>query len=369
MSLNGIDISSYQQGLDLGTVPCEFAIIKATEGTSYVNPSCETHFQQGRAAGKKLGVYHFARGGDAGLEADFFLSNIRGYLGSVLLALDWEADVVKYGPGYAKAWLDRVQSRTGVKPLVYMSNSVVNQYDWSDVVRADYGLWNAGYYAGYRPMGYNPDAPIYGQLGAWGNCAVYQYTSSGRLQNWGGNLDLNVFYGDRNAWDAYVKGTVQKPESPQPVTPPKPSGSAPSVVDFVYSVRAGGVIYEEVTNLNDYAGVRGVPITDVAIRCSRGSVRYRVHVLGGGWLPFVTGYNWSDHVYGYAGNGQQIDAVEVYYYTPADIVQSYGYQKAQYRVSPVNGGYFSWQYDNERTGGQDGYAGGFNIPIDRFQIF
>ena len=43
--------------------------------------------------------------------------------------------------------------------------------------------------------------------------------------------------------------------------------------------------------------------------------------------------NWSDANNGYAGYpGAVIDAVEVYYDTPADIVAKYGYQKAQYRV-------------------------------------
>lgn len=142
-----------------------------------------------------------------------------------------------------------------------------------------------------------------------------------------------------------------------------------SVVDFIYSVRAGGVIYQEVINLNDFAGVIGVPITDVAIRVSKGSVKYRVHVKGGSWLPYVTGCNWNDPDNGFAGNGQVIDAIEVYYNTPADIVASHGYQKAQYRVSPLNGGYYSWQYDNETGGGQDGYAGAFGLAMDRFQLF
>jgi len=47
MSMNGIDIASYQAGIDLASVPCDFAIIKATEGISYVNPDCDRAFQSG----------------------------------------------------------------------------------------------------------------------------------------------------------------------------------------------------------------------------------------------------------------------------------------------------------------------------------
>ena len=34
--------------------------------------------------------------------------------------------------------------------------------------------------------------------------------------------------------------------------------------------------------------------------------------------------------------GHPIDCIEVYYYTPSDIVSKSGYLRAKYRVSPVN---------------------------------
>jgi hypothetical protein len=142
------------------------------------------------------------------------------------------------------------------------------------------------------------------------------------------------------------------------------------VVTFTYAVRIeGGNILPEVKNLADYAGIKGCRITDIAIKANKGAVRYRVHVLGGDWLPYVTGYNWKDHSNGYAGNGKAIDAIEVEYFTPDDIVAKHGYQKAQYRVAPVKGEYFDWQYDAEKGNGQDGYAGCIGQAIDRFQLF
>ncbi len=126
-----------------------------------------------------------------------------------------------------------------------------------------------------------------------------------------------------------------------------------------------GKWYPTVKNLTDYAGLPGDAITDVAIRANLGSVKYRVHIKGGSWLPYVTGYNISDAANGYAGNGKAIDAIEVYYYTPNHVKP---YRKAKYRVSPLNGDYWPWQYDNETTNGQDGYAGTFGKPFDRFQI-
>lgn len=149
----------------------------------------------------------------------------------------------------------------------------------------------------------------------------------------------------------------------------KPVQTGDAGVVFTYGVKAGGRILPFVTNLSDFAGIQGIPITDAAIKVNKGSVKYRVHIKDSDWLPYVTGCNWNDPINGYAGNGQIIDAIEVYYSTPADIINKYGYQKAQYRISPVNGNYYSWQYDNETGNGQDGYAGCFGVAMDRFQLF
>ena len=140
-------------------------------------------------------------------------------------------------------------------------------------------------------------------------------------------------------------------------------------VNVTYAVKLeDGTILPEVTNLEDYAGIHGRKIIGIAAKADRGELKYQVHTVGGGWLPYVTGYDWNDAVNGYAGNGCVIDALRVYYSTPDDIVEEYGYKKAKYRVAPVERDYYSWQNDNETSGGQDGYAGMFGKPIDRVQI-
>ena len=117
----------------------------------------------------------------------------------------------------------------------------------------------------------------------------------------------------------------------------------------------------EVKNLEDYAGWENSPITGLAIRVDKGSIKYRVHLKGKGWLPYVTGCNINDFNNGFAGDGNNIiDAVEVYYFTPNDIRP---YKKAKYKVNN-----YDWQYDNEKTNGQDGYAGVMGVNITAFQI-
>lgn len=237
-NMHGIDVSSWQTGIDTYNIDADFVICKATEGTTYVNPDCDRAYQGAIKSGKKVGVYHYASGGNATEEAKFFVNNIKGYIGDAILILDFEGEAINRGVAWAKTWLDTVYNLTGVKPLIYMSNSVVNRFDWSSVRDANYGLWNAGYYNGYNiQWGYNYNPPIYGSLGVWSDClAMYQYTSSGRLDGWGGNLDLNIFYGDEKAWDAYVGHTPSTDYNPGYV-PPSTSGST-------YTVKAGDCLYD-----------------------------------------------------------------------------------------------------------------------------
>lgn len=219
--LNGIDISSWQSGLNAGTIAGDFAIMKATQGNTYVNPICDTHYQQARAAGKKLGVYHFADHGDAKTEAEFFVNNIRGYIGHALLVLDWEGVFVG-DVAWAKTWLDRVHALTGVKPMIYMSESVVHSHDWSSVIAADYGLWVAKYADMNIKNGYGADPGTDFSVD-WGKggAAMWQWTSTGRLPGYGSNLDLDVFYGDAKTWDAYA--AIPAAAQPAPVPAPKPT--------------------------------------------------------------------------------------------------------------------------------------------------
>lgn len=144
-------------------------------------------------------------------------------------------------------------------------------------------------------------------------------------------------------------------------------GKLPIDIDVLYKVRSNGKWSSEVKN--KVAGTKGQPITDVAIKVSYASCKYRVHVKGGKWLPWVTGYDINDYNNGYAGNGKEIDAIQINYNTPAQWVKLYGcHLLIRYRVSPVNASLYPYQYDTQTIGDQDGYAGYFGKSIDRLQI-
>ena len=37
---NGIDVSSYQSGINIKAIAGDFVIVKATQGVNYTNPTC-----------------------------------------------------------------------------------------------------------------------------------------------------------------------------------------------------------------------------------------------------------------------------------------------------------------------------------------
>lgn len=55
MGLNGIDISGWQEGIDLSAVAADFVIMKATQGTGFVSKDFVRQYQQAKENGKLVG--------------------------------------------------------------------------------------------------------------------------------------------------------------------------------------------------------------------------------------------------------------------------------------------------------------------------
>lgn len=198
MAMQGIDISAWQAGIDLMKVPCDFVIVKATQGTAYVSESCDEQVQQAISLGKPFGFYHYVGGDGAQAEADFFIDNCAGYFGKGIPCIDWEsAENAAWGnTDYLRQLVQRVIDRTGVKPLIYASAS---SFPWDVAHALDCGAWVAQY-ADNNATGYQ-DSPW--NEGAC-DCAIRQYSSNGRLDGYSGSLDLDKAYMDADGWARYV---------------------------------------------------------------------------------------------------------------------------------------------------------------------
>lgn len=121
------DISSHQSIAQANNSKVQGVIIKATEGAGYVNPRCNGQWDMAKKHGKKLGLYHYALGGDPKAEANFFIKNIKNYVKQAILILDWEHGVkgqAGYNKAYgsktwAKQFIDEVHRLTGVWCVLY----------------------------------------------------------------------------------------------------------------------------------------------------------------------------------------------------------------------------------------------------------
>lgn len=243
---HGIDISSHQAGLNVAGLWADFVIVKATEDNDYVNPYMISQANSTLGASKRLGFYHFARPGDAAEQARYFVSAVGSFRGKATLWLDWEADAVAQGPGWAKQFLDTVRSLTGSTPGIYMNGSALNGYDWS-AVASTYPLWYAGG-PDYSDYGSSYSDPAVPNVSYWGQPLIHQYTEDGRLPGYSGTLDLNRLR-DRAAWDRMIGGGAVSSVAAQAA-----SGEAQLAVDGEYGAATvgrlksvmGTVGYEEV---------------------------------------------------------------------------------------------------------------------------
>ena len=353
MSIKGIDIYHGTGRPDFSAVKrsgIDYAILKATEGVNFKDAYFDVNSSAAKAAGLQVGAYHFLRATPINQQCHDFLAAISGHGPYCCLAIDVENPykngkvIPEISDLGEKAVTDRIitlynaiRSAGYTCPVyVYSSKSWFGTYiDTARCKSAGMLIWLA-WYSNATPD--NTDRS--------GICDMWQWCSDGRVAGISANVDCDVCYRG-------ISGSVPAPPT--------------TGVNVWYRVRAGGVWLPEVCNLCDFAGKTDgkTPITDIAVRVSAGSVKYRVHTCGGKWLPYVTGCDINDCSNGYAGEGRPIDAVEIYYYTPASIRP---YKRAKYRVAPVGGSYYSWQHDNQTTGGQDGYAGCFGKKISKLQI-
>ncbi len=348
--VNCIDISTFQKNIDFKKVKSagiKAVIIRAGYGreSSQKDNEFETHYKNAKAAGLKVGAYWYSYAdgvADAKKEASACLECIKGKKFDLPVYYDLEdGSMTSLGKStltsIAKTFCEEIK-KGGYNSGVYANLNWFNNYLDYNALKKLYSVWLAQYNATNDK-----------------DCDIWQNSSTGKISGVNGSVDTNIIYNEKIFDES-------KPSNP---SVPSPAISKP---DVFYKVKADGKWLPEVKNLNDFAGIASKTITDIAVKVSKGSVKYRVHINGGGWLPYVTGYNEKDPVNGYAGNVKAIDAVEIYYSTPSDLVKSTGYLKAKYRVSPLNGEYYSYQYDNEKLNGQDGYAGTFGKSIDKLQI-
>lgn len=176
----GSDFSDWQPHVDFDVYKSSgrpFVFLKASEGTHNVQDTLGSHRAEAHRVGLTLvGLYHYARPGDAQAQVDHFVGTIGSVSAGEVAVLD--AEEPGLSEDWCREWLVSVEEQTGRTPLLYCSWSY-----WSDVLgsMSDYPLWIAAY-GNEDPRG---DVP---------NCRLWQYTDRAPVPG-AGRVDDNRFAG------------------------------------------------------------------------------------------------------------------------------------------------------------------------------
>lgn len=221
MTLNVLDVSGYQKGIPTSVLnqSDEILIVKVTEGTALSNSDWKRQADYAISQGMLVGLYHFPRFGDSMAQAEAFLAQTQGYWGKgvAIPILDWEearytTGILAY-PEFALDWLATVAKKTGATPWIYSGAKDAKNAD--SRLKA-YPLWVAAYPSGAAQSGFGAQASwewardtIGGGLPGW-TVLGWQYTGTGRLDGYSGDLDMSLFYATRAELDQY---TGQAPQT------------------------------------------------------------------------------------------------------------------------------------------------------------
>lgn len=276
--MNGIDISNWQRGFDLKKYRPDFVIVKATEGISYVDKSCDNFIQQAISNNIPWGFYHFARPNNASTEAEFFYNNTKGYTRKGIPVLDFEDS--RCSNDWLNTFVSRYHDLSGVFPWIYMNSDFINNKKYgTPYVKNNCGLWLAGYPSSKRTTTY-PATPCPYEHNGW-TLAAWQFTDkylTGNIE-----VDADIFYGNVNAWNLYAN-----PESKQPIN------TSPSTLDLATRVINGE--YGNGTKRREALGARYAEVqsevskiyqmANDAIRGKYGNGQSRKNALGS-YYPIV----------------------------------------------------------------------------------
>jgi hypothetical protein len=141
--------------------------VKATEGTTYVNPYYKTDMAGARAAGIAVCAYHFAGMGDPKAEAEFFLETAGVY-----------ARMLDYETNTDVAW-----ARTFLQ-ILGLPRSELITYGSASTLKDIYGQLPSMAF----PAAYGQKFP------GWGVC--WQFTDAATVAGIVGAVDEDAWYGD-----------------------------------------------------------------------------------------------------------------------------------------------------------------------------
>ncbi|HBN56174.1 MAG TPA: glycosyl hydrolase family 25 [Lachnospiraceae bacterium] len=221
----GIDVSQWQGNIDFEQVAAsgiQAVYIRSSMGSSYVDPYFEQNYQRAKAAGLKVGFYHYVTArtdSQARYQAQFFVHTVRDKEFECRLAMDFE-DLIGLSGTEANqiglAFIQAVEAYSGKGAVVY--SDVPNAQSVFGGGLTEYPLWVAAYGQSLDTVQVN-----------WSSWAGWQYTDQGEIPGISGVVDRDRFT-DVMFLDA--------PGKVQPVSAPVSSSET-----VIYQVQPGNTLW------------------------------------------------------------------------------------------------------------------------------
>lgn len=204
--VRGIDLSSYQGEVDwevLSKQNIDFAFIKATEGSTHVDPNYKYNIENAAKTHLRVGSYHFFSFESSGSQqADNFIANVMKTENMLPPVVDIEfyADY-KFNPPdkeivrkNLKELLEKLESNYGMKPILYATRTSYRRYISGTFT--DYDIW-------IRDVYFTPSLEDDREWTFW------QYSDKEKLKGYNGvekHIDMNVFNGSKEEFQRYGRG-------------------------------------------------------------------------------------------------------------------------------------------------------------------
>ncbi|MGL4874934.1 MAG: GH25 family lysozyme [Clostridium sp.] len=212
-NLKGVDISKWQGNVDFAKIEkagYDVVILKATEGTGFIDGSFEVNYEKAKKTNLKIGVYHFLSEKSSPKEqANSFYNAIKNKKIDVYPILDVEADTVGRGPkgvtDRCLEFLNEFKNLSRYECIIYTYTSFANSK--LDKRLSRYNLWIAHY---------GVNAP--GKNDIWNDWVGFQYTDKEKVPGIASPCDANEF-----KLEILLDTRVDK----NPVSPVKPPVTKP----------------------------------------------------------------------------------------------------------------------------------------------
>ena len=174
--------------------PVFFVYLKATEGDSLKDRTYKNRKKEAQDHRIVSGAYHYFRLGiDVNAQVKNFLETVSWCEGDLPPALDVEDedDIRKYGVDKLQEmvlyWLEAIEEKMGVRPIIYTRDFILNEYLDSPKFK-EYKFWIARY----------------GSIPSYSDWQFWQKSDAARMKGHNGPIDVNQFAGNYDAFKSYI---------------------------------------------------------------------------------------------------------------------------------------------------------------------